>query len=637
MTKRTRILAILIAAVSGIGGAARATEVGYSRHYGVGAVVGDPTGLSGKVWIGPRTRSTRASASTATASAVVASAIATDARSAIGATAAAAPAFTSTTCGTPRWLGRARPRSGPPPNGRSRRSAAAWGADDEAFAGDEAGGLRRAFERPEALVLEPAPGGATAWLQVGKPPSARSSSSTPDAGAGGNGALGAFAFRAAEALRAGERAGEHDARARADAGAPRRRRPGDRPALARAHARDRGRAGWRSACAPAGGRLPAGGRPPRDRRRAPSRRPARRGRPSSCSSSRSAFRARGMVVVGERRAGAYAPARPRASSEAGIEAAHAVPLVAHDDVIGLLRRLPPPRRPLTDERLGAPRRARRPARGRGRERAAARGGREQRGGRARARRRASARGAPTERAVRDLALVRGAALARRHARRARAHRGRPARGRRRRHPNAEQRGESLVVSGGCTSPTAASGPRSSAIFAAGRSLARVSRTVLGTGRAVPPRPAAAAEALGGSHALLVPFLEKWLDRRHPADLDADEVLATLTLALARPGAGRSRTRRRGRRSDRAPGRARRRQRAPLPAAEAVRRHDAALAAAARTARGGGARGRRGVRVVGAARRRRRPLRLPRARTTRGSRSSSATSPATASTPPPTWR
>jgi hypothetical protein len=54
MTKRTRILAILVAAVSGLaGGAARATEVGYSRHYGVGAVVGDPTGLSGKVWIGP--------------------------------------------------------------------------------------------------------------------------------------------------------------------------------------------------------------------------------------------------------------------------------------------------------------------------------------------------------------------------------------------------------------------------------------------------------------------------------------------------------------------------------------------------------------------------------------------------------
>ena len=31
---------------------AHATEVGYSRKYGLGAVVGDPTGLSGKVWIG---------------------------------------------------------------------------------------------------------------------------------------------------------------------------------------------------------------------------------------------------------------------------------------------------------------------------------------------------------------------------------------------------------------------------------------------------------------------------------------------------------------------------------------------------------------------------------------------------------
>jgi hypothetical protein len=32
---------------------AHSTEVGYSRKYGIGAVVGDPTGLSGKVWIGP--------------------------------------------------------------------------------------------------------------------------------------------------------------------------------------------------------------------------------------------------------------------------------------------------------------------------------------------------------------------------------------------------------------------------------------------------------------------------------------------------------------------------------------------------------------------------------------------------------
>jgi hypothetical protein len=34
------------------GGVTHATEVGYSRKYGVGAVVGDPTGLSGKIWVG---------------------------------------------------------------------------------------------------------------------------------------------------------------------------------------------------------------------------------------------------------------------------------------------------------------------------------------------------------------------------------------------------------------------------------------------------------------------------------------------------------------------------------------------------------------------------------------------------------
>jgi hypothetical protein len=34
-------------------GAAHSTEVGYSRKFGLGAMVGDPTGLSGKVWLGP--------------------------------------------------------------------------------------------------------------------------------------------------------------------------------------------------------------------------------------------------------------------------------------------------------------------------------------------------------------------------------------------------------------------------------------------------------------------------------------------------------------------------------------------------------------------------------------------------------
>jgi hypothetical protein len=49
---RISALAIAIAVVACAGGVARATEVGYSRQYGVGAMVGDPTGLSGKVWLG---------------------------------------------------------------------------------------------------------------------------------------------------------------------------------------------------------------------------------------------------------------------------------------------------------------------------------------------------------------------------------------------------------------------------------------------------------------------------------------------------------------------------------------------------------------------------------------------------------
>ena len=32
---------------------AHATEVGYGKRYGAGIVLGDPTGLSGKVWLGP--------------------------------------------------------------------------------------------------------------------------------------------------------------------------------------------------------------------------------------------------------------------------------------------------------------------------------------------------------------------------------------------------------------------------------------------------------------------------------------------------------------------------------------------------------------------------------------------------------
>jgi len=49
---RVAAIATAIAAVVCAAGEARATEVGYSRQFGVGAILGDPTGLSGKLWVG---------------------------------------------------------------------------------------------------------------------------------------------------------------------------------------------------------------------------------------------------------------------------------------------------------------------------------------------------------------------------------------------------------------------------------------------------------------------------------------------------------------------------------------------------------------------------------------------------------
>ena len=47
-----RNAALAAALVMVADGIAHPTEVGYSRRAGVGAVVGDPTGLSGKLWVG---------------------------------------------------------------------------------------------------------------------------------------------------------------------------------------------------------------------------------------------------------------------------------------------------------------------------------------------------------------------------------------------------------------------------------------------------------------------------------------------------------------------------------------------------------------------------------------------------------
>jgi len=50
-TLLTTFAAALLLAV--VGQSAQATEVGYSRKFGLGIVIGDPTGLSGKLWVAP--------------------------------------------------------------------------------------------------------------------------------------------------------------------------------------------------------------------------------------------------------------------------------------------------------------------------------------------------------------------------------------------------------------------------------------------------------------------------------------------------------------------------------------------------------------------------------------------------------
>ena len=50
-TVLTTVLAGLLLALGAR--SARATEVGYGRKLGIGFVLGDPTGVTGKVWVGP--------------------------------------------------------------------------------------------------------------------------------------------------------------------------------------------------------------------------------------------------------------------------------------------------------------------------------------------------------------------------------------------------------------------------------------------------------------------------------------------------------------------------------------------------------------------------------------------------------
>jgi len=51
--KKTLLATLAAAMLLAVAGqSANATEVGYSRKFGLGIVIGDPTGLSAKLWVG---------------------------------------------------------------------------------------------------------------------------------------------------------------------------------------------------------------------------------------------------------------------------------------------------------------------------------------------------------------------------------------------------------------------------------------------------------------------------------------------------------------------------------------------------------------------------------------------------------
>jgi len=51
MRRRLVITILALAITAGAAGSAKATEVGYGRNFGLGFVLGDPTGLVGKYWV----------------------------------------------------------------------------------------------------------------------------------------------------------------------------------------------------------------------------------------------------------------------------------------------------------------------------------------------------------------------------------------------------------------------------------------------------------------------------------------------------------------------------------------------------------------------------------------------------------
>ena len=287
-------------------------------------------------------------------------------------------------------------------------------------------------------------------------------------------------------------------------------------------------------CATAGGWRP----PPRGT--SPGR---TRSSPRGCSTLRSARSGRvGSSPRTTPRTTAASRRVRAAATEAGIEAAHAVPLVAHGDVIGLLAVYPPRGRALTSDQSALLGGARRPDRGRGPERAAARGDEAARHASA------SRRSTPSAVAARRLSAL--YEISRSFAQSLSLDSTLDAVARTLvelldvdaaviRLP--DERGESLVAAGRPRrEPAAAAGDPGD--LRAPEPSCRRGRRRLAEGRPVRLDAASAAE-LGRSHGLLVPFLETRLDRGRDPDRDALRAARDADARLARSGAARSPTRR----------------------------------------------------------------------------------------------
>ncbi len=276
--------------------------------------------------------------------------------------------------------------------------------------------VRRSLAGGEPDRCARAPGSSTRSRSASRRRPRSGSPSTPSwAREPGLDRLSPFGAGAALALRRSRRAAEASgAQALPD---PRRgRQPGDRAALARAHARDGGRAGRGADLEPPRGGLPARG----GRLRAAASRglagPHAELAERLLELALGPYRSRGFLFVEDMRRDPRLAGLERVVEESGVRRALFIPLLVHDEVIGALGASSGSgRAPTGRGRKGSCSRSRASWRSQSRTRACT-SGRRSSATSSSAPSSPSARGAPAARPLRDLAVLRREPVARRDAR-----------------------------------------------------------------------------------------------------------------------------------------------------------------------------------------------------------------------------